>query len=91
VTTRAEPECLADALCIGGALPGRAEVMLRILGPRPNGFLWPVIGRLSPSRIEVWIEQLSSGLVRYYRLDAVPPGSEKLEGLIDRQGFPASP
>lgn len=90
VATREEPECLADALCIGGALPDRAEVALRILGPRPNGRLWPVIGRLSPSRIEVWIEQLSTGLVRYYLLDTVPRGSERLEGLVDRRGFPAT-
>lgn len=91
VTTQLEPECLADALCIGGALPGRAEVALRILGPRPNGYFWPVIGRLSPSRVEIWIEQVSSGRLRYYLLDALPRSSERLEGVIDRQGFPASP
>ena len=91
IPTHREPECLADALCVGGALPGRAEIALRILGPRPNGYLWPVVGRLSPSRIEVWIEQISTGLLRYYLLDALPRESETLEGLVDRQGFPVSP
>jgi hypothetical protein len=88
IATRDEPECQADALCIGGALEGRAEVTLRVLGPRDNGFYWPALARLTPSRVEVWIEQVSTGIVRYYLLEELPRDAAELPGLIDRRGFP---
>ncbi|HSL83720.1 MAG TPA: hypothetical protein VLF66_13175 [Thermoanaerobaculia bacterium] len=82
-----EADCIEDTVCVSGALPGRSEVFLRILGPRPNGFLWPTITRFTPSRVDVEMFQLSSGESQSYTLPAVPPGSDDLSGLQDRTGF----
>lgn len=79
--------CLPETLCVAGALPGRAEAFVRVIGPRPNGFLWPVLVQLTPSEVEVWIEQVVTGEVRYYRLEVAEPGVDELDGLIDRTGF----
>ena len=74
---------------MAGALPDRSEVFLRVVGPKPNGHLWPTLVKFSTSRVEVWIEQLSSGELRYYDLAAVTPGAEylALDGLADKLGF----
>lgn len=82
-----EPTCLPETVCVSGALPGRVEILLRIVGPRPNGYLWPTLFKASPSRFEVWIEQLSTGTVKYYVLEGASPGSSELPGLFDREGF----
>jgi hypothetical protein len=44
--TPLEP-CLAQALCAAGLLPTRAEVIVRVIGPSANGFLWPQIVRFT--------------------------------------------
>lgn len=82
-------ECIDEALCIAGALPSRADVFVRVVGPKPNGHLWPTLVKFSTSRIEVWIRQQSTGEIRYYDLDPVSPGEEllALEGLADKMGF----
>lgn len=82
-----EVPCLRETLCAAGRLPDRAEVMIRVVGPKPNGLLWPTIVRLTTSRVEVWLEQVATGEVRYYLLPGAPPGSELLPGLFDRTGF----
>jgi hypothetical protein len=87
VPVRQESECIPETLCISGALPGRSELFLRMVGPKPNGFLWPNIVKFSTSQIEIWAEQLSSGVVNYYLLDGAGPGSDELTGLFDRTGF----
>ncbi|HEV2845776.1 MAG TPA: hypothetical protein VG477_13070, partial [Thermoanaerobaculia bacterium] len=84
---RKEDACLPETLCVSGALAGRSEVFVRVIGPRPNGFLWPTIVRCTPSRVEVDIEQISTQTVKTYVLEAVPPDSQELTGLQDRQGF----
>ena len=84
---RAEP-CIPETLCVSGAVPGRSELFVRIVGPKPNGRLWPTLVRFSTSRIEVWIEQLATGITRHYVLDPATPGSSDLPGLFDRDGFP---
>lgn len=85
---RKEPDCIPETLCVSGALPGRSEVFLRVVGPKPNGFLQPTLVTFSTSTLEVWIERVSSGALRYYRLEGVGPGSDGgLDGLIDREGF----
>jgi hypothetical protein len=81
------PDCLAETACFSGALRGRTEALVRVIGPRPNGRMWPSIVRFTPSQIEVWIEQEATGEVRYYLLPAVPQESGELPGLIDRSGF----
>lgn len=85
---RREERCVPEALCVSGAVPGRSELFVRIVGPKPNGRLWPTLVRFSTSTIDVWIEQLSTGLIRHYRLDGAAPGSSELDGLFDREGFP---
>ena len=89
VAGTAVADCIAETLCVAGALPDRAEVFVRVVGPKPNGHLWPTLVKFSTSQIEIWIEQLSTSAVRYYKLDAVAPGQQflSLEGLADKLGF----
>lgn len=82
-----EANCLAETLCASGALPGRVEVLVRVVGPKPNGFLWPTLVKLSTSQVEVWIEQVSTGVIRHYVLPGASPGDDTLPGLFDRFGF----
>lgn len=84
---RKESVCIPETICVSGAVAGRSEVFLRIIGPRPNGFLWPTIVRFTPSRVEVDIQQISTGIMKTYILEAAPPDSGELTGLQDRQGF----
>ncbi|HKV11464.1 MAG TPA: hypothetical protein VJ725_25190 [Thermoanaerobaculia bacterium] len=81
--------CIGETLCVAGALPDRAELFVRVVGPRPNGKLWPTLVKFSTSRIEVWIEQTESGVIRYYELPEVAPGEQllRLDGLADKLGF----
>lgn len=84
---QAERDCVAETLCVSGALPGRSELFVRIIGPRPNGFLWVNLVRFTTSRVEVWVEQLSSGEINYYDLPALPPAGTELSGLVDKRAF----
>lgn len=83
----AESSCIPETLCVSGAVPGRSEVFVRVVGPKPNGKLWPTLVKFTTSQVEVWIQQLSSGQVRYYRLEGASPGVDELPGLFDRDGF----
>ena len=87
VATRQEGDCIPETLCISGAVPGRSELFLRIVGPKPNGYLWPNIVKFSTSRIEVWAEQVATEQLNYYLLDGVAPGGSELTGFFDRLGF----
>lgn len=82
-----EPDCLPETICASGALEGRSEVLLRVVGPKPNGFLWPTFVRFTTSTVEVWVEKIATGEVKYYQLEGAVPGSEELDGLFDRMGF----
>jgi hypothetical protein len=84
--TLLEP-CLAQSLCAAGLLPARAEVIVRLIGPKPNGFLWPQIVRFTTDQVEVWVQQKATGVTRYYLLSGDSPGSETLTGRVDRHGF----
>lgn len=84
---RQEPGCIPETLCVSGALPGRSEAFLRVVGPKPNGFLWPTLVKFSTSEVEVWVEQEGTGELQYYVLAAASPGSSELPGLFDRGGF----
>lgn len=81
------PVCIPETICVAGALPARAELFVRMVGPKPNGRLWPTLVKFSTSRIEVWIQQLSTGELRYYELRGASPGVDELPGLFDRSGF----
>lgn len=83
----AVPVCIPETLCVAGALPDRSEVFVRVVGPKPNGYLWPTLVKFTTSEVEVWIEQLSTNAVKYYRLEGARPGSDELPGLFDREGF----
>lgn len=88
VSGTAEP-CIPETLCVSGALEGRPEVFVKIIGPRPNGFLWVQISRFTPSTVEVWVRQLSTGETQEYFLRHVPAGFGHLDvsGLQDREAF----
>lgn len=79
---RKSASCAPDTLCLGGGAP---EVLVRIAGPRPNGYLWPMLARFTASAVEVWIQQKKTGTVRYYRLE--PATGSDLDGIFDRKGF----
>jgi hypothetical protein len=85
----AEPDCIGETLCVSGALAGRSEVFVRVVGPKPNGKLWPTLVKFSTSEIEIWLEQTSTGQVNYYRLEAPEKGTTEivLDGLADKLGF----
>jgi len=83
-----EPLCIPETLCVSGALPGRSEVFVRIVGPKPNGRLWPTLVKFTTSEVEVWIRQLATGEVEHYSLRGASPGFDELPGLFDREGFP---
>jgi len=82
-----ENDCVPETLCVSGAVAGRSEVFVRIIGPRPNGYLWPTLVRFTPSRVEVDIEQISTSILKTYVLPAVAAESDELSGLQDRTGF----
>lgn len=81
------PGCLPETVCIAGAIPTRAEVFLRIVGPKSNGFLWPNVVKFNTTQTEVWIEQVSTGEVQYYLLPSLPADSDTLPGVVDKTGF----
>jgi hypothetical protein len=87
ITGVQELECVSETLCVSGAVPGRSEVFVRIVGPRPNGYLWPNVVKFTTSQVEVWIEQLATGSVKYYFLAGPWPNLDDLPGLYDRNGF----
>jgi hypothetical protein len=82
-----EPGCIEETVCVSGALEGRSEIYIRILGPRPNGFLWPTLVRFTPSQVNVSIFQISTEQTKDYQLDPVGPNEDDLSGLQDRTGF----
>lgn len=84
---RMEDRCLAETLCVSGALAGRVEVQLRVVGPRPNGKLWPTFVKFTTSTVEIEVEQTATGETRTYTLEAAGPGEDVLYGLFDREGF----
>ncbi len=80
-------DCVPETICLAGAIPTRTEVFVRIIGPRPNGFLWPEVIRFTVSRVELWVQKTSGGPINYYNLAGVPQDSDVLNGLVDREGF----
>jgi len=80
-------DCQDQTLCVAGAIPTRTEVMVRIVGPKPNGLLWPNVIKFTTGRVEVWIEQISTGKLEYYDLAGANPDFDRLPGIFDREGF----
>lgn len=87
VITPANEPCQEDTLCLSGALPGRSELYARIIGPRPNGFLWVNLVRFTTSQVEVWVQRTSDGELKYYKLPAILGDSSDLSGLVDKTAF----
>jgi len=87
VTGRMEPDCIVETFCASGALTGRPEVFVKIIGPRPNGFLWVQISRFTASRVQILVRQVSTGQVKSYVLETVPPTADDVAGLQDRTAF----
>jgi hypothetical protein len=87
ITPNVESDCLAETLCLSGALAGRSELFARVIGPRPNGFLWVNLVRFTTSQVEVWVQRRTGGDIRYYNLPAIPGDSDDLSGLVDKQAF----
>lgn len=79
--------CLPETVCVAGSIPTRAEVFVRIVGPKANGYLWPNIVKFNTTKTEVWIQQISTGSTKYYLLPALPTDSSTLPGVVDKTGF----
>ncbi len=79
--------CLPETVCVAGSIPTRAEVFVRIVGPKSNGYLWPNIVKFNTTKTEVWIQQISTGTIQYYQLPALPIDSATLPGVVDKTGF----
>ena len=84
---KAVEDCVAETVCVSGALADRPEVFLKVVGPRPNGHLWVQIARFTPARVEIWLHRRATGEVRHYVLDPVAPAALDVPGLQDRQAF----
>jgi hypothetical protein len=84
---RKEDGCIEETVCLSAAIPGRSEIFLRMVGPKPNGRLWPTIVKFTTSTVEVWVEQISTATTKYYVIEGAAPGKDDLTGLFDRQGF----
>ena len=84
---RPEEACLPETVCASGALEGRTEVLLRVVGPKPNGYLWPTFVRFTTSAVEVWVERIATSEVKYYALAGTVPDGDDLEAGFDRVGF----
>jgi len=84
---RREADCIPETLCMSGALAGRPEIFVKVIGPRQNGFLWTQISRFTPSKVELWLRRTSSGQINYYKLSAVGAASDDVSGLQDREAF----
>ncbi len=82
-----ESACLPETVCLSGALAGRTEAELRLIGPRPNGHLWFEMIRFTPSALRIRVEKVSDGTCRFYRLPAIPAASDELPGFVDRTAF----
>lgn len=82
-----EADCIAQTLCVSGAVAGRQETFIRVIRPRPNGFLWIQISRFTPSKVTIWLRQKSTGKINYYVLAAVPASVDNISGILDRGGF----
>lgn len=80
-------DCVPETICIAGALPARSELFVRVIGPRPNGYMHAQVIKFTPSRVEVWIEQTGTGVVNYYDLEQLPADSEQLPGFVDKTAF----
>jgi hypothetical protein len=80
-------DCVPQTLCIAGAIPTRAELFVRIIGPRPNGKLWVQAVRFTVSRVELWVEQASSGEINYYELQPLAASTAVLPGVNDSLAF----
>ena len=87
---RLEPSsaCLPQTVCLSGALPGRTEVMLRVIGPKPNGYRWLQVVRFTPAEVVLEAVQFGGGpqIRRAYLLGASSPG-ERPMNLEDRSSF----
>ena len=79
--------CPSETVCIAGLIPSRTEVLARVIGPRPNGYMHAQLIKFTVSRVEVWIEQLSTGSLRYYELHSVPGETAVLPGFVDKTAF----
>lgn len=81
-------DCVPETLCVSGALAGRPELFVKVVGPRPNGHLWVQVARFTPSPAEVWLRRIATGRVNHYLLGPVGPASPGVPGLQDRRAFP---
>jgi hypothetical protein len=80
-------DCVPETLCVAGAIPTRAELFLRVIGPRPNGYLWVEAIRFTISHLELWVDNLGTSETKYYNLASVPTDATVIPGLVDTQAF----
>jgi hypothetical protein len=67
VPAHRETTCVPETICYSGALPGRSEVFVRMTGPRQGHFV-PSLVKFNTTKVQIWIQQESTGKVNYYEL-----------------------
>ena len=82
-----ESDCLPDTLCVSSELRGRTAVLLRIIGPRSNGYFWFQATRFPAQQVDIEVQQLSTGIIKTYRLDRLDPDDTQIPGRLDRTAF----
>ena len=80
-------DCVPETVCVAGAIPTRTEIYVRVIGPRPNGYMHAQVIKFTVARVEVWIEQIDSGDLNYYELESVPGDTSVLPGIVDKTAF----
>lgn len=80
-------EAQAETLCFSGALAGRPEIYLKVIGPRPNDHWWAQLTRFTPSKVQVWVKEIDYNdatvdPITYYVLGSAI--GDTLSGLQDR-------
>ena len=77
--------CATGTLCVVERPGDQRELLLRLVPS--TGRLTPAIAKLTPAEAQVWVEQVATGVRRYYRLAETSPGDDTLHGRLDRSGF----
>lgn len=83
----ADEDCLPLTICVAAAPGSRIETFLRIVGPKPDGFLWFAVAKFNLPKTEIWAQQLSSGKLNYYLLPAVTESESEIPGFVDKRAF----
>jgi hypothetical protein len=79
--------CPRQTLCLGASAGNPAQVVARVTARQSNGKRWVLGGKFDDAAAQLWVQQVTSGPIRYYALAARPANSPWLPALADRLAF----